>query len=120
MPSNDARRVRFIDTPGLQFVRAASLKDEEKEAMRARDVLLRCRGRIDRLKDPLFGGRWRDAFGMHTLTMLRIVTHIVTHADTQDLMLAYSLPMFLQGDVTGFLAGLARVGGLIKKVGELN
>lgn len=62
MPSNDARRVlvRFIDTPGLQFVRAASMTDEEREAMRARDVLLRCRGRIDRLKDPLSGGRCRD------------------------------------------------------------
>lgn len=59
MPGNDARRVRFIDTPGLQFVRAASLTEEEREAMRARDVLLRCRGRIDRLKDPLSGGRWR-------------------------------------------------------------
>ena len=34
-------------------------------------------------------------------------------------MLAYSLPVFLEGDVTGFLAGLARVSGLIKKVGEL-
>lgn len=32
-------------------------------------------------------------------------------------MLAYSLPAFLQGDVTGFLAGVARVNGLIKKVG---
>ena len=31
-------------------------------------------------------------------------------------MLAYSLPAFLQGDVTGFLAGVARVSGLIKKV----
>lgn len=45
------------------------------------------------------------------------MTHIVTHADTQDLMLAYNLPAFLQGDAAGFLAGLARVSGLIKKVG---
>lgn len=57
MPSNDARKIRFIDTPGLQFVHAGSLTDQEREAMRARDVLLRCRGRIDRLKDPLFGGK---------------------------------------------------------------
>ncbi|KAH0839578.1 hypothetical protein J3R83DRAFT_494 [Lanmaoa asiatica] len=100
MPSNGARRVRFIDTPGMQFVRAASLTDGEREVMRARDILLRCRGRIDRLKDPLFG-----------------VTHIVAHGDTQDLMLAYGLPAFLQGDVSGFLAGLARVNRLIKKRG---
>lgn len=32
-------------------------------------------------------------------------------------MLAYNLPAFLQGDATRFLAGLARVSGLIKKVG---
>lgn len=49
---------------------------------------------------------------------MRIVTHIVAHGDTQDLMLAYSLPAFLPGDLAGFLAGLARVSGLIKKVGE--
>ena len=45
-----------------------------------------------------------------------IVAHIVAQADTQDLMLAYNLPAFLQGDATGFLAGVARVSGLIKKV----
>ncbi|KAN0097823.1 GNL3L/Grn1 putative GTPase domain containing protein [Tylopilus felleus] len=103
MRGNDVRRIRFIDTPGLQFARAASLTEQEREAKRARDVLLRCRGRVDRLKDPLFA-----------------VTHIVAHADAQDLMLAYSLPAFLQGDVTGFLAGVARVSGLIKKRGVLD
>ncbi|KAF8450916.1 P-loop containing nucleoside triphosphate hydrolase protein [Boletus edulis BED1] len=103
MPGNDARRVRFIDTPGLEFVRGASSTDQEREMMRARDILLRCRGRIDRLKDPLFA-----------------VMHIVARVDTQDLMLAYSLPAFLQGDVTGFLAGVARVNRLIKKGGVLD
>lgn len=48
------------------------------------------------------------------------MTHIVSRGDTQDLMLAYSLPAFLQGDVTGFLAGLARVSGLVKKVSRLS
>ena len=57
IPGNDGRKVRFIDTPGLRFVRAEALTDQEREAMRARDILLRCRGRIDRLKDPLFGGK---------------------------------------------------------------
>jgi len=103
IPNNEARRVRLIDTPGLQFVRSATVMEEEREAVRARDVLLRCRGRIDRLKDPLFGA-----------------THIVTHADTEDLMLAYGLPAFMHGDVTGFLAGLARVSGLIRKKGMLD
>lgn len=59
MRGNDARRIRFIDTPGLQFARAASLTEQEREAKRARDVLLRCRGRVDRLKDPLFAGMCR-------------------------------------------------------------
>ena len=117
IPGNDARRVRFIDTPGLQFVRAASSTDGEREAMRARDILLRCRGRIDRLKDPLFGGMRQRSLRDNGLTV-RLVTHIVTRGDTQDLMLAYNLPAFLQGDVAGFLAGLARVSGLIKKVGK--
>ncbi|KAF8121326.1 P-loop containing nucleoside triphosphate hydrolase protein [Boletus edulis] len=95
MPGNDARRVRFIDTPGLEFVRGASSTDQEREMMRARDILLRCRGRIDRLKDPLFA-----------------VMHIVARVDTQDLILAYSLPAFLQGD--------SRVNRLIKKGGVLD
>ncbi|KAG9317115.1 GNL3L/Grn1 putative GTPase-domain-containing protein [Chiua virens] len=103
VPGKEGRKVRFIDTPGLQFVRAASTTEEEREAERARDVLLRCRGRIERLKDPLFA-----------------VTHVVEHAETQDLMLAYGLPAFVQGDVRGFLAALARVSGLIKKRGVLD
>jgi nuclear GTP-binding protein len=44
------------------------------------------------------------------------VTHIMSRADTQDLMLAYSLPAFSKGDTSSFLAGMARVSGLIKKV----
>jgi hypothetical protein len=45
-----------------------------------------------------------------------VVSNIISRADTQDLMLAYNLPAFAPGDPTGFLAGLARVSGLIKKV----
>ncbi|KIJ70379.1 hypothetical protein HYDPIDRAFT_78599 [Hydnomerulius pinastri MD-312] len=103
IPGNDTLKVRFIDTPGLQYVRQEFTDESEKEATRARDILLRCRGRIDRLKDPLFA-----------------VSHIVSRADTQDLMLSYSLPAFTKGDPSAFLAGMARVSGLIKKRGVLD
>ncbi|KAF9224371.1 hypothetical protein BS17DRAFT_779690 [Gyrodon lividus] len=103
IPGANTPKVRFVDTPGLQYVRAEYSAEKEKEETRARDILLRCRGRIDRLKDPLFA-----------------VSHIVSRADTQDLMLAYDLPAFVQGDLTGFLGGLARVSGLIKKRGVLD
>ncbi|KAG1739869.1 P-loop containing nucleoside triphosphate hydrolase protein [Suillus paluster] len=102
-PDKKGVNVRLIDTPGLEYVRAEGVGDQEKEMARARDILLRSRGRIDRLKDPLFA-----------------VTHIVSRADTQDLMLAYSLPAFSKGDPTSFLAGMARASGLIKKRGVLD
>jgi nuclear GTP-binding protein len=103
IPGNDTTKVRFIDTPGLQYVRPELSGEAEKEEMRARDILLRCRGRIDRLKDPLFA-----------------VSHILSRADTQDLMLGYNLPAFAPGDPTAFLAGLARVSGCVKKRGVLD
>lgn len=102
-PDKKGVNVRLIDTPGLEYVRAEDVEEQEKEMARARDILLRSRGRIDRLKDPLFA-----------------VEHIVSRADTQDLMLAYSLPAFSKGDPTSFLAGMARASGLIKKRGVLD
>lgn len=102
-PDKKGGKVRLIDTPGLEYVRAEGVEEQEKEMTRARDILLRSRGRIDRLKDPLFA-----------------VAHIVSRADTQDLMLAYSLPAFSKGDLTSFLAGMARASGLIKKRGVLD
>ncbi|KAG2127723.1 P-loop containing nucleoside triphosphate hydrolase protein [Suillus bovinus] len=102
-PDKKGAKVRLIDTPGLQYVRAEDIEEQEKEMTRAKDILLRSRGRIDRLKDPLFA-----------------VEHIVSRADTQDMMLAYSLPAFSKGDLTSFLAGMARASGLIKKRGALD
>ncbi|KAG1811145.1 P-loop containing nucleoside triphosphate hydrolase protein [Suillus subaureus] len=102
-PDKKGGKVRLIDTPGLEYVRAEGVEEQEKEMTRARDILLRSRGRIDRLKDPLFA-----------------VAHIVSRADIQDLMLAYSLPAFSKGDLTSFLAGMARASGLIKKRGVLD
>ncbi|EGO01528.1 hypothetical protein SERLA73DRAFT_166070 [Serpula lacrymans var. lacrymans S7.3] len=113
-----AGKVRVVDTPGVEFVRDVQEDDEggvegteeeenkekeKRQEARARDILLRNRGKIEKLKDPLFA-----------------VNHVVSRADTQDLMLAYSLPAFTNGDATAFLAGLARVNGLVKKRGLLD
>jgi nuclear GTP-binding protein len=92
----------FIDTPGLAWQRSEEASPEEKARLRAQDVLLRNKGRIDRLKDPL-----------------PAVSYIVSRAETEDLMVFYSLPAFAKGDVDAFLMGVARAQGLIKKVGQV-
>jgi len=46
----EGKSITFIDTPGFSF-----LPSEEESALqniRAKDILLRSKGRIDRLKDP--------------------------------------------------------------------
>ena len=93
--------ILFIDTPGLAWQPSDEAPPEEKER-RARDVLLRNKGRIDRLKDPL-----------------PAVSHIVSRAETEDLMVFYGLPAFAKGDVDAFLMGVARAQGLIKKVSRV-
>jgi hypothetical protein len=49
LESNGAQ-IRIIDTPGLSF--ELNHEAENKELLRGRDILLRSRGRIDKLKDP--------------------------------------------------------------------
>ena len=49
LESNGAQ-IRVIDTPGLLF--ELDREAENKELLRGRDILLRSRGRIDKLKDP--------------------------------------------------------------------
>ena len=84
----------FIDTPGLSW-------QPSDETHRAQDILLRNKGRIDRLKDP-----------MHAMA------NIISRAETEDLMVFYSLPAFAKGDVDAFLVGVARAHALIKKVAD--
>jgi len=98
----DGVSILFIDTPGLAWQPSEEVSHEEKERRRARDVLLRNRGRIDRLKDPL-----------------PAVSYIVSHAETEDLMVFYGLPAFAKGDADAFLMGVARAQGLIKKVSQV-
>ncbi|KZT20648.1 hypothetical protein NEOLEDRAFT_1172411 [Neolentinus lepideus HHB14362 ss-1] len=90
------KKIRFIDTPGLSWESSST----ESEERRLRDILLRSRGRIDKLKDPE-----------------PAVDYIVKHAEHEHLMLLYNLPAFVRGDTKGFLAGVARANALIKKGG---
>ena len=92
----------FIDTPGLAWQRSEEVPPEDIERRRGQDVLLRNKGRIDRLKDPL-----------------PAVSYIVSRAETEDLMVFYSLPAFAKGDVDAFLMGVACAQGLIKKVSHI-
>lgn len=48
----DSQKIVLIDTPGLSFVSDEDADQSTLEKFRARDILLRNKGRIDRLKDP--------------------------------------------------------------------
>ncbi|KLO08270.1 hypothetical protein SCHPADRAFT_908760 [Schizopora paradoxa] len=91
-------RLNFIDTPALSWSTSESSED-----LRARDVLVRSRGRIDKAKDPI-----------------SVVKPLIQRATTEDLMVFYNLPAFSKGDDTAFLSALARANNLIKKSGELD
>ncbi|KAF9040735.1 P-loop containing nucleoside triphosphate hydrolase protein [Panaeolus papilionaceus] len=94
----DEQKFTFIDTPGLSFISDEEADSSLLEEFRSRDILLRSKGRIDRLKDPN-----------------PPIEHIVSRANTEDLMVLYSLPAFTKGDPTAFLSGVARANQLIKK-----
>lgn len=53
-----SKAVRFIDTPGWSWVAEESeeLSKEAEGAIRGQDILMRNKGRIDRLKDPTLPG----------------------------------------------------------------
>ncbi|KAJ3571666.1 hypothetical protein NP233_g3595 [Leucocoprinus birnbaumii] len=103
----EGKSIHFIDTPGITLYAnlpdTTDENDSSLEGHRARDILLRSKGRIDRLKDPSSA-----------------VAHIVGRASAEDLMLLYSLPAFTRGDATAFLSGVARSNQLVKKRGELD
>ena len=90
--------VVFMDTPGLAWP-YEDASPENREQHRAQDILLRNKGRIDHLKDPI-----------------PAVSYIVSRAETEDLMVHYCLPAFAKGDVDAFLMAVARANALIKKV----
>ncbi|KAL0066047.1 hypothetical protein AAF712_006875 [Marasmius tenuissimus] len=96
----DGSSMCFIDTPGFSWDWE---KDENAAKTRCHDILIRNRGRIDRLKDPA-----------------PPLAEIVSRASAEDLMLLYSLPAFPKGDVDAFLSGVARAQQLVKKKGTLD
>jgi nuclear GTP-binding protein len=49
---SEDQKMLIIDTPGLSFVHDDAADAVVLEEGRARDILLRSKGRIDRLKDP--------------------------------------------------------------------
>ncbi|KAF8189693.1 GTP-binding protein [Pholiota molesta] len=100
---SEDQKMLIIDTPGLSFVHDDAADAAVLEEGRARDILLRSKGRIDRLKDPK-----------------PPVLEIVSRANVEDLMLLYSLPAFVKGDLTSFLSGVARANQLVKRKGELD
>jgi nuclear GTP-binding protein len=114
--------IRLIDTPGTAWVAddADSEDAESVETIRARDILMRSKGRIDRLKDPIVAGELpfysspnnknSDVHSPHA------VQHIVARSNTEDLMLLYSLPAFSAGNTDSFLSCVARANQLVKKV----
>ncbi|CAK5276095.1 unnamed protein product [Mycena citricolor] len=104
------KQIRLVDTPGLAWEIPSGVSDDEDEDSanavndaRARDILLRSKGRIDRLKDPVMAAQ-----------------HIVSRTNAEDLMLMYSLPAFSAGDMDAFLSSVARAHHLVKKRGELD
>ncbi|KIJ37431.1 hypothetical protein M422DRAFT_260103, partial [Sphaerobolus stellatus SS14] len=92
-----SHKINIVDTPGV------SLKNEQEydADVKIQDMLLRSRGRVDKVKDPV-----------------PPVEKIVARANTQDLMVQYNLPAFTKGDTTAFLNGIARAANMLKKGGE--
>lgn len=67
------KRIRFIDTPGLSW-NTPEPTDEcpgDINQIRARDILLRNKGRIDRLKDPTLAGLFSPHLPNQTILIVR-------------------------------------------------
>ncbi|THU83940.1 hypothetical protein K435DRAFT_783993 [Dendrothele bispora CBS 962.96] len=97
----ESKKIQIIDTPGLMW--EVDKNAQDSETLRARDILLCNKGRIDRLKDPS-----------------ACVSHLVSRSSAEDLMLLYALPTFVKGDLDSFLSGMARSQQLVKKKGVLD
>ena len=90
---SSGKQIRLIDTPGLAWnpPEAPEGSPEDIDAIRARDILLRNRGRIDRLKDPALAGSSPHLFKIDvSRCRIDLVAHIVRRSDTEDLMLLRS------------------------------
>ena len=108
---------KFIDTPGLSFIPASpaparslsstsDVEDDDEDARRqsrlAHDILLRNRGNISKLHNPL-----------------PAASYIFHRASLADLLILYNLPAVLEGDLEAFLGSLARREGALYKRGAV-
>ena len=106
---------KFVDTPGLSFIPTAPVpafppssttdaEDEElqRQARLAHDILLRNRGNISKLNDPL-----------------PAASYIFHRATLTDLLILYNLPAVPEGDLEAFLGSLARKEGALHKRGAV-
>ena len=112
---------KFVDTPGLSFIPiapAAALppsstsdtegegEDEDEELRRqtrvAHDILLRNKGNISKLNDPL-----------------PAASYIFHRAALADLLILYNLPAVPEGDLEAFLGSLARREGALHRRGAI-
>ncbi|PVG03543.1 hypothetical protein CPB86DRAFT_779261 [Serendipita vermifera] len=96
------RTFKFIDTPGFSFIPSKHLDEEEREKSIARDILLRNRGNIVKINDPL-----------------PAALYVLSRANTEDMLMLYNLPAVQTGDYDSFLAGLARKEGALQKKGAV-
>ena len=108
---------KFVDTPGLNFIPTAPTpalspsstsdaegEDEElrRQTRLAHDILLRNRGNISKLHDPL-----------------PAASYIFHRASLADLLILYNLPAVPEGDLGAFLGSLARREGALHKRGAV-
>ncbi|KAG8958085.1 hypothetical protein FRC03_009474 [Tulasnella sp. 419] len=98
--TKDGRPIYIVDTPGLRSIVPETVDENQRTAYSTIDMLLRTRGRLERVTDPM-----------------PAATHIVTRANTEDLMVHYNIPAFLPGDTNAFLTCRARSTGRLKKKG---
>jgi nuclear GTP-binding protein len=105
------RTFKFIDTPGLSFIppvpAPSSTTDTDDEELRrqtrlAHDILLRNRGNISKLNNPL-----------------PAASYIFHRAALADLLVLYNLPAVAEGDLEAFLGSLARKEGALHKRGAV-
>jgi nuclear GTP-binding protein len=89
---------KFIDTPGYSFIPNRHVDEEERERSIARDILLRNRGNIVKINDPL-----------------PAALYVLSRARIEDMMMLYNLPAVQTGDYDAFLASLARKEGALQK-----
>ena len=110
------KSIRLIDTPGLFWEYPEDASKDDATVLKTRDILLRSRGRIDHLKEPLPPRMCSCHLSLAVIHATTLVNHIVPNAKKQDLMLFYNLPAFVDNDVGAFLNGVARSNNLLKKV----